>query len=35
MGKARIVITLYKYSINELERLGKEDFFQNRRPAIQ
>ncbi len=35
MGKAKIAITLDKQSIGELDRLVKEDVFQNRSQAIQ
>jgi metal-responsive CopG/Arc/MetJ family transcriptional regulator len=35
MGKAKIAITLDKQSISELDRLVKEDVFQNRSQAIQ
>ena len=35
MGKAKIAITLDKQSISELDRLIKEDIFQNRSQAIQ
>jgi metal-responsive CopG/Arc/MetJ family transcriptional regulator len=35
MGKAKIAITLDKQSIGELDRLIKEDIFQNRSQAIQ
>jgi metal-responsive CopG/Arc/MetJ family transcriptional regulator len=35
MGKAKIAITIDKQSIGELDRLVKEDVFQNRSQAIQ
>ena len=35
MGKAKIAITLDQQSIGELDRLVKEDVFQNRSQAIQ
>ena len=35
MGKAKIAITIDKQSIGELDRLVKEDIFQNRSQAIQ
>jgi metal-responsive CopG/Arc/MetJ family transcriptional regulator len=35
MGKAKIAITIDKQSIGELDRLIKEEIFQNRSQAIQ
>jgi metal-responsive CopG/Arc/MetJ family transcriptional regulator len=35
MGKAKIAITLDKQSIGELDRLVREDVFENRSQAIQ
>jgi metal-responsive CopG/Arc/MetJ family transcriptional regulator len=35
MGKTKIAITLDKQSIGELDRLVKEEVFQNRSQAIQ